>query len=129
MRCPVWAPLPQTPQAVEFSGYWGATMCLSGPSELVTDCANVKLVHDLPRDCQTGFKRMYSGVFLLLLGRPERHHISAVSKVKAHQSLQDASISADEQALRLGNHLADVGAKEALLSHPRDEEVVKEVDL
>jgi len=56
MKCPVWAPLPQTPQAGEFSGYWGATMCLAGPSALYTDCANVKLQHELPRDAQTFFK-------------------------------------------------------------------------
>lgn len=32
-------------------------------------------------------------------------------------------------ARRLGNHTADLGAKEALLFHPRDEEVLEETDL
>eukprot|EP00959_Pyramimonas_sp_CCMP1952_P034934 731558-Pyramimonas_sp.AAC.1 len=32
-------------------------------------------------------------------------------------------------ARRLGNHTADLGAKEALFFHPRDEEVLEEADL
>ena len=111
MRCPVWAPLPQTPQASEFSGYWGATMSLIGPSVLITDCANVKFMHEMSRDDQTLFKRMYAGVFLQLLNRPERHLIDEVRKVKAHQSLNEEGLSQGEYALRLGNHSADLGGQ------------------
>ena len=129
MRCPVWAPLPQTPQAGEFSGFWGATMCLVGPSELVTDCANVKQQHEAPRDRQLSFKRMYAGIFVQLLARPERKRITAVSKVKAHLSLNEEGISEEEYARRFGNHVVDLGAKAALLAHPRDEGVLEEADI
>eukprot|EP00959_Pyramimonas_sp_CCMP1952_P390289 8178445-Pyramimonas_sp.AAC.1 len=128
MRCPVWAPLPQTPQAGEFSGYWGAVMCLTGPSTIITDCANVVTQHELPRDAQTFFKRLYAGVFVQLLSRPERRHIREVLKIKAHQSLSEEGISAQEEASRLGNHLADLGAKEALAFHPSDSDVLEEAN-
>ena len=83
----------------------------------------------MSRDDQTLFKRMYAGVFLQLLSRPERHLIDEVRKVKAHQSLNEDGLSQGEYALRLGNHSADLGAKEALAFHPRDEEVLDETDL
>ena len=104
-------------------------MSLIGPSVLITDCANVKFMHEMSRDDQTLFKRMYAGVFLQLLNRPERHLIDEVRKVKAHQSLNEEGLSQGEYALRLGNHSADLGAKEALAFHPRDEEVLEETDL
>ena len=121
MRCPVHAPLPQSPQCAEFSGFTGAAMCLVGPSALHSDCLNVIKQFNAPPEQQADFKRVYAGHTLQAKHDDGAKHITDVIKVKAQQSLSDPDLSEEERFVRIGNDCADEGAKQAVLLHPSDE--------
>lgn len=82
---------------------------------MYTDCLNVQKHWALPLGALLAGHRPYSGVLVQALAM--RPRLRDVVKVSAHQSM-DLDLDEAESFKRLGNHFADLGAKEAVKMHP-----------
>ena len=122
---PVWAGLPQTPQAAEYCAYAAALQFLNGPAVLHGDCLNV--VRDANRPLREALdrNRPHAGILKDTLKFENRKFAQQTVKVKAHVcELGEEARIADPVARRhaRGNNLADKAAKDGLSAHTGLEE-------
>eukprot|EP00959_Pyramimonas_sp_CCMP1952_P153415 3209260-Pyramimonas_sp.AAC.1 len=114
---PLWAPWPRTPQGSEFGALAWTRLYSEGPSDCYSDCSNVVSLMNLREADAISGKRQYAG----LVNQARQHfgsNVSSFVKAAAHRDLDEEGLSARERFLRVGNHYADVAAKEAVLLHP-----------
>ena len=128
LRAPVWSPYPQTPQSAEFSAFTWSNVMASHVSDchVFSDCSNVVNTAIRDKSVQLSPKRMYAGAFLQCHGQCSG--VAACTKVAAHLDRDAPDIPPDERWRRRGNHHADVGAKMAVLLHPRDDGLLQDAD-
>ena len=125
IRGPVWAGLPQTPQAAEYVAFAAMGQCVRGPTVAHGDCTNVVqdgllLLHQRllrPRGA-------YSRVIRSMLAYEEVRDISDIVKVPAPITVTD-DMDSRTCWLAKGNAPADEDAKEAVHCHPLLDENVK----
>jgi hypothetical protein len=99
--------MPQTADFAEHYAIWMVAQRAHHPVEVVTDCNGVKVSYDAG-DPATGPDRPHAGLWRTI----RRDHISAVHKVKAHLTKDEA----DRRGMGhwwKGNFLVDLAAKKA----------------
>ncbi len=114
---PVWAPLPQSPQAAEYLAPIAPLRHIACATTMVSDCLNV--VRDFGRRSRaaTSAKVRYAGLLKHVLGADPKGVVK-VEKIKAHRHV--ASLPpGDEREDAIGNAAADRAAKEAVKLHPQ----------
>ena len=121
---PVWAPLPQTPQAAEFCALAAVAQVLTERARIYGDCWGVVKLANAPLRCQLSPKVLYAGAFRDMMSLPQAQLIDSVEWVKAHildTLSEDQMNELPENDLwkAKGNQLADVAAKQALSCHPQ----------
>ena len=108
---PVWLPLPQTAPSAEWAAYSVVCQLLVDRGDLFLDCQSVINMLRKARASQLHHGHIHAGYVRASLGEVGRQHISAISKVRAHQDLGDSSLSGRELALARANDSADRAAK------------------
>ena len=105
---PVWAPLPQTPQAGEHVAAAATVMAVSGPTRFIGDSLGVLRVARSTQAHQLSARIRYAGVRQSALSAPGSKHISSYEHVKAHQTDQQISQLPPAQAfLARANNFVD----------------------
>jgi hypothetical protein len=120
IRCPVAAPLPQTPQAAEFMVVaLVQQMAAQGRTiDLALDCLNVVRDLNSPFSVAAGARRMQAGISRLALTDGNWKRQVTVRKVKAHVDPAKAPTE-DARQDAIGNNWADREAKAAAAMHPQ----------
>ncbi len=120
VRCPVAAPLPQTPQAAEYMVVALAQQLAQRNKriDLAVDCLNVVRDMNAPYAVAASARRMQAGISRVALADKEFTGNVHVRKVKAHVKPENASTQADKEDA-IGNNWADEEAKAAVLLHPQ----------
>jgi len=123
VKGPVWAPLPQTPQAAEYCGMAAVAQLITRIARVYGDCLGVVNLANAPARVQLSPKLLYSGAFRCNMSLPQLSFIESVEWVKAHVldkmplELRE-SMSPLELWKAAGNQVADREAKAALECHP-----------
>ncbi len=114
---PVWAPLPQTPQAAEYLAPVAPMANIGCRSAVVSDCLNV--VRDFGRLRTAAFSgnRKYAGLLKHVLGA-EAGKAVEVTKIRAHRQVTSIPPGAEREDA-IGNAAVDRAAKEAVKLHPQ----------
>jgi len=111
---PVWANLPQTPQAAEYIGAVAAIKVMTRPTTLVGDCLGmIHSVNKVRASCTP--EGAYGGVLKSIARGGRFTNLVDFLWTPAHTVLKDDA-TPRERLLHKGNDLVDAGAKEARLS-------------
>ncbi len=122
---PVYAPLPQTPQAAEHLAAAFAYRAVGhgvadGGATIGTDCSGVIRVIHGGTPAMTSRRRMYAGLLREVWSNRARAEQISMFKIRSHQI--DHGVEAVPEGLdrehAIGNAEADLAAKEALKLHP-----------
>ncbi len=114
---PVWAPLPQTPQAAEYLAPVAPLRNVASETVIVSDCLNVVRDFDRRSRIATSAKARYAGLLKHALGTEMKEAITVV-KTKAHRNVTSVP-PGPEREDAIGNAAADRAAKEAVRLHPQ----------
>jgi len=134
VRGPVWAPLPQTPQASEYCALVAANQLVARRARVHGDCLGVVNGANAPQAKRLSHKLLYAGAFRACLMTEGPKHIEEVIWGRAHMLDKMAEeeiqkLSEEELWKCRGNAVADVEAKAAIVCHPSfDPEAMKEID-
>jgi hypothetical protein len=104
-RLPQW--MPQTADFAEHYAIWMVAQRAHAPVEVVTDCNGVRASYEAGKAAE-GPDRPHAGLWRTI----RRDHISAVHKVKAHLSREEANRRGMGHWWK-GNFLVDLAAKKA----------------
>ena len=116
VTAPVWAHLPQTPQASEYCAVAGAVQ-LAGPNAVIhSDCSNVVRDMTLPYAAGTASRKMYAGITRDARTNERFGALGGVVKVPAHVKVTDDLLGID-RVHAIANDVADRRAKQALDCH------------
>ena len=130
VAAPVWAHLPQTPQAAEYCAYAAAAELAAHGTCVYGDCANVVRDANGPAAAAFSARKAYAGV--TRAGRAHEIHDlqgQRLKKVPAHVTMSD-NMTATQVFEAVGNSEADAEAKSALSYHPvKGEELMKALNL
>ncbi len=114
---PVWAPLPQTPQAAEYLAPVAPMANIGCRSTVVSDCLNVVRDFGRLRAAALSGSRKYAGLLKHVLGA-EAGKAVEVTKVRAHRHVASIPPGAEREDA-IGNAAVDRAAKEAVKLHPQ----------
>ncbi len=114
---PVWAPLPQTPQAAEYLAPVAPLKHVASHTVIVSDCLNV--VRDFGRRerAAASARTRYAGLLKHVLGMEVKEAVVVV-KTKAHRNVASVPPGLEREDA-IGNAAADRAAKEAVRLHPQ----------
>ncbi len=114
---PVWRGLPQTSQAAEHAAKSVISQLAVAPTHVISDCESVVLESGLDTTIALQPSRRYAGLSRHNLAFPSSKFVEKVSKVKAHQKLENC-VTLEERRWCVGNEEADGAAKEGAKAHP-----------
>ena len=120
---PVWFGLPQTSPAAEFIALAALGQVAAPTAEVFSDFVGAVRAYNEGPPAMNG-KRPYAGIVRSARTSAGWGHLASISKVMAHQSLDLFEKGSAEWVLAKGNSEADKWAKDAVLRHPAQEEVV-----
>ncbi len=115
IQAPIWAHLPQSPQAAEYCALAAACELIGGEATIFGDCANVIRDAQLPPVQATAPRKLYAGITRVARAAPFFAKASVV-KVPAHVTETD-DMEPDERFRVRGNTAADSEAKAAFQCH------------
>jgi len=125
---PVWANLPQPPQAAEYIGAVAAIKVMTRPTTLVGDCLG--MIHSVNRiKASCAPEGAYGGVLRSIARGGRFSNLTDFIWTPAHTVLRDDA-TPRERLLHKGNDLVDAGAKDARLSIEENtgDNVLKDAD-
>ena len=115
IQAPIWAHLPQSPQAAEYCAMAAACELIGGDAIVFGDCANVIRDAQLPPEQALAPRKLYAGITRAARGAQFFAKTSVV-KVPAHVTETD-DMAGDELFRVRGNTAADTEAKAAYDCH------------
>ena len=115
IQSPIWAHLPQSPQAAEYCALAAACELIGGEATIFGDCANVIRDAQLPSGLAVAPRKLYAGIIRSARGA-QGFGLSSVVKVPAHVTETD-DMPPDELFRVRGNTAADTEAKAAYHCH------------